>query len=384
MNDSIARRTLLASALSSAAALAIGPLLAQEKASATGEMITRTPEPVNLESPSASLQTFITPNERFYVRNHFKQPSISADSWKLKVEGAVARPQELSYRDLLAMPTRTQTVMFECAGNGRLYLVPKEGGVQWLSGAAGNAAWTGVPLLALLQKAGVKSSAVDVMFEGADAGELTAEPKTPGEIHFARSVSMAKVHAGNVLLAYKMNGADLPAAHGYPLRVVVPGWYGMASVKWLTRIVVSDKPFEGFFQTMQYSHWERPNGVPTMVPITEMHAKAIVTAPAPDESIARGAAYKIQGAAWGGEADIAQVEVSTDGGQQWSKAKLAGPAVHHAWRLWEFAWQAPAAGSYTIMARATDSKGAVQPMERARDFRNYEIRHVVPVKVTVS
>lgn len=346
-------------------------------------LIIREKEPENLESPASVLHTFITPSSQFYVRNHFKQPAITADAWKVKVEGAVERPLEIGYRDLIGMPPRNQVSMLECAGNGRVFLVPKENGAQWQSGGMGNAEWTGVPLNAILEKAGLKSDAVDVMFEGADQGEIKEDPKSPGEIHFARSLPMAKARTENILLAYKMNGADLSPSHGFPVRAIVPGWYGMASVKWLTRIVVTDKPFQGFFQTLQYSHWVRPNGTLTLLPVTEMHVKASIVSPMLDEAVPRNKSYKMLGLAWAGESDIAQVEVSTDGGQQWNKARLTGPSIRYAWRQWEYDWQVPAPGEYTLMARGTDAQGRMQPMERDKDRRSYEITHVLPIKVQV-
>jgi DMSO/TMAO reductase YedYZ molybdopterin-dependent catalytic subunit len=375
----LARRALLRSASVGAIAY-LSPSFGQVPA--TG-LIIREKDPENLESPASVLQTFITPSQQFYVRNHFKVPEVTADSWKLKVEGAVLHPLEIGYRDLTTMPSRTQVSMLECAGNGRVFLIPKENGAQWQSGGMGNAEWTGVPLTAVLEKAGLKPSAVDVIFEGADQGEIKDDPKSPGEIHFARSLPITKARNGNVLLAYKMNGADLSPAHGFPVRVVVPGWYGMASVKWLARIVVGEKPFEGFFQTLQYSHWERPNGTPTLLPVTEMHVKTSIVAPMLDEVIARNASYRMRGLAWAGESNIAQVEVSVDGGKTWNKAELTGPSVRYAWRMWQYDWQPPSAGQFTLMARGTDSEGRTQPMERDKDHRNYEITHVLPIKVEV-
>jgi len=389
VNELVARRALLRTvslgALASIAT-AFGQNVAPDKppAAAPGTgLIVREKEPENLESPASVLQTFITPAEQFYVRNHFKQPEVTAEAWKLKVEGAVEHPFEMGYRDLLGMPSRTQVSMLECAGNGRVFLIPKENGAQWQSGGVGNAEWVGVPLGAVLEKAGLKSNAVDVVFEGADQGEIKDDPKSPGEIHFARSLPMAKARNGNVLLAYKMNGADLSPAHGFPVRVIVPGWYGMASVKWLARIVVTDKRFDGFFQSLQYSHWERSNGTPTLMPVTEMHVKASIVAPMLDEVVPASGAYKVRGQAWAGESSIAQVEVSTDGGQKWNKAQLTGPSVRYAWRLWEYDWQAPVRGEYTLMARGTDAEGHTQPIERNKDHRSYEITHVLPIKVTV-
>ena len=221
----------------------------------------------------------MTPNTRFYVRNHFVAPKLEARDWRLKVEGAVERPLELTYDDLLKMAPRTQTALLECAGNSRVFLTPKASGVAWELGAASNAEWAGVPLAALLDRAGVRGSAVEVILEGADAGEIKDEPKSPGKISFARSLPLDKARKPEVLLAHKMNGDDLPAAHGFPVRAVVPGWYGMASVKWLTRIVVADRPFQGYFQSLSYTSFERVNGLPSMVPVTELEVKAEVARP---------------------------------------------------------------------------------------------------------
>ena len=273
--------------------------------------------------------------------------------------------------------------MLECAGNGRVFLVPKENGAQWALGGAGNAEWTGVPLKAVLEKAGLREGAVEVILEGTDKGEIKEDPKSPGEIHFARSLPVSKARNGDVLLAFKMNGADLTGKHGAPVRAIVPGWYGMASVKWLNRIIVTDKPFEGFFQTLQYSHWERRNDIPTLLPVTEIQVKSEIVRPGVDEVIAANTSYKVRGLAWAGESDVKLVEVSTDRGQTWKLAKLTGSVVRYAWRLWEYDWVPVAAGRYTLMARATDQRGRVQPLERDRDRRSYEISHVLPVEISV-
>lgn len=388
MDNPIARRALLRSAYIGAftyLAPSFGQNLPAQPLAPVPEtgLIIREKEPENLESPASVLHTFITPTSQFYIRNHFKQPTVTLNTWALKVDGAVGRPLEIGYRDLVGMSSRTQVSMLECAGNGRVFLIPKENGAQWQSGGMGNAEWTGVPLSVILEKAGLKSNGVDVMFEGADQGQIKEDPKSPGEIHFARSLPVAKARDGDVLLAYKMNGADLSPAHGFPVRLIVPGWYGMASVKWLARVVVTDKPFDGFFQTLQYSHWERPNGTPTLLPVTEMHVKSSIISPMLDEVVARNTIYKVHGLAWAGESGIAQVEVSTDGGQNWSNALLTGPTARYAWRQWEYDWQPPAPGQYTLMARATDTRGRIQPMERDKDRRSYEITHVLPIKVEV-
>jgi DMSO/TMAO reductase YedYZ molybdopterin-dependent catalytic subunit len=347
-------------------------------------LIIRQKEPANLEFPFPTLDSFITPNERFYVRNHFAVPRLDVAAWRLKVEGAVARPLELDYDELRKLPARTLTATLECTGNSRVFLVPKARGVPWELGAVGNARWTGVPLAALLDRAGLRDQAVEVILEGADAGEISEEPKSPGTIHFARSLPVAKARQDNVLLGYQMNGTDLPTAHGFPLRAVVAGWYGMASIKWLTRIVVTDSPFQGYFQTFDYSIFERRAGLPVLVPVTELEVKAEIARPVQDEVVPTNTAYRIHGAAWTGESEVTKVEVSTNGGRSWVEARLLDKAVRNAWRLWEYEWQTPARpGHHTLMARATDRRGRVQPLERDSDRRNYLISHVLPIAVEV-
>lgn len=347
-------------------------------------LITREHEPENREYPFSSLDRWITPNDRFFVRCHFPVPKLDPTSWRLTVEGAVTKPLTLTLADLRKMPSQHRAAIIECAGNGRVFLVPKARGVGWELGAASNAEWTGVPLAALLEQAGVKKSAVDVILEGADKGEIRDDPKSPGIIPYARSLPIEKAKQPEVLLAYQMNGTDLPPVHGFPLRAVVSGWYGMASVKWLTRIVVTDRPYLGYFQTFDYTYFERRNGLASMVPITEMQVKAEIARPMRDEVVTAGAAYRVFGAAWTGDTDLTKVEISVDGGKSWQVASLQDKPVSHAWRMWEYQWQVPTrAGRYQVMARATDGRGRVQPMQRDPDLRNYMISHVIPIEVDV-
>ena len=368
--------------------VALAPLAGMATASTTVDekptqgMILRENEPKNLEPPFSALDGFVTPSRRFYVRNHFALPVMNADSWRLKIEGAVGKPFEIGLQELRAMPSQSKTAMLECAGNGRVLLVPKAKGLLWESGAVGNAEWTGVALKALLERAGVKEGAIDVILEGTDKGKIEEEPKSPGEIHFARSVPLSKA-LGDVFLAYKMNGEALAPAHGFPVRAIVPGWYGMASVKWLSRVIVSASPFAGYFQTFDYSIFERQNGVPTLVPLHENAVKAQIARPALGEVVSQRQDYRVFGAAWAGEANVAKVEFSPDGGKTWNPARLLGEPVRHAWRLWEYTWN-PAAGRYNIMARATDDQGRTQPPQRDLNLRTVMIHHLIPVEVSVE
>jgi DMSO/TMAO reductase YedYZ molybdopterin-dependent catalytic subunit len=355
---------------------------AQEKSPFPG-LIVRAHQPRNLEYPVSELRNAIVPNEHFFVRSHFDVPDVDVRAWRLKVEGAVDKPLELSYDEIAALPSRSLTATLECAGNGRVHLTPPVPGLQWGQGAVGNAEWGGVTLAAILEKAGLKNSAVEVILEGIDKGQVNVDPKSPGPIHFARSVPIDKAKKDEVLLAYKMNGETLPASHGYPLRAVVGGWYGMASVKWLQRIIVTDKPFNGFWQSLDYSYFERRDGLPTLKSITVMQPKAILARPGLHEVIAAGKPFPMFGAAWAGERAVAKVDVSLDGGKTWSAAKLLGEPKPLQWVFWQYDWQKPAQGPASIVARATDDTGATQPAARDPDRRTYMINHLVPTPVVV-
>ncbi|MFN2509638.1 MAG: sulfite oxidase [Chthoniobacterales bacterium] len=334
--------------------------------------------------PFASLGDWITANESFYVRCHFPIPQLDASTWRLRVEGAVASPLELTSAELRQMPLRTITATLECAGNGRSFLQPKAKGVPWDLGAVGNAQWSGVLLRDVLQRAGAKSGALEVILEGADNGELKEAPRPAGEIHYARSLPWAKANT-DVLLAFEMNGDLLSPEHGYPLRAVVPGWFGMASVKWLHRIIVSNTPFHGYYQSIDYSYWARRDGLPpTLLPLGEMQVKAQIARPRMHEVVQAGTRYRVHGAAWCGDATLAKVEVSVDGGTRWTAATLVGESVKHAWRFWEFPWDVPAKpGKVALVARATDSAGHTQPAERVADYGTYMVNHWLPVEVEV-
>jgi len=345
-------------------------------------MITREKEPPNLEMPVSALESFVTPNERFYIRCHFPIPKINERDWRLKVEGKVARSFEVTMDDLRQMPTHTITATLECAGNSRVFLVPKVKGVQWELGAVGNAEWTGVRLCELLQRADIAKEAREIILEGADSGAIAEPPRPAGKINFARSVPLEKA-MDDVLLAFAMNGEPLSAAHGFPLRAVVPGWYGMASIKWLQRMIITDQPFNGYYQSIDYAFWRRDEAGPALVPLTTMQVKAEIARPENNELIRANENYTVKGAAWTGDAEVAKVEVTFDGGKSWGEATLKDDSIKNAWRLWAFEWRRPAPGSYTLMARATDSRGRIQPMERDANGGTYMINHCLPIEVEV-
>jgi DMSO/TMAO reductase YedYZ molybdopterin-dependent catalytic subunit len=259
-------------------------------------LIVREQEPLNLEMPFSALSSFHTPNELFYVRCHFPIPEIAVADWRLKIEGEVEEPFELDYDALRAMESRTIAATLECAGNNRDFLEPKVKGVQWGLGAVGNASWTGVPLSAVLDRAKVKPGAIEVILEGADEGEIANPPKPGGRIRFARSVPLSKARK-DVLLAHEMNGETLSPSHGFPLRAVVPGWYAVASIKWLRRIIVTSQTFAGYYQSIDYTFWERTaDGLPTLRSLTEQQLKAEIARPENGEIIPAGTPYRVHGA----------------------------------------------------------------------------------------
>jgi DMSO/TMAO reductase YedYZ molybdopterin-dependent catalytic subunit len=289
----------------------------------------------------------------------------------------------LNYDELLKLESRKIPATLECAGNNRIFLEPKVKGVQWGLGAVGNAEWTGVPLSILLDRAGIKAGAREVILEGADHGPLEDPKSPPGDVRFARSIPMSKARE-DVLLAYRMNDVDLTVDHGFPLRAVVPGWYAVASVKWLQRIIVIDRPFAGYYQTIDYSFWKRDGAHAELVPLREMQTKAEIAEPLDGETVPANAKVRVHGAAWTGEGEIVKVEISVDGGATWSETRLDSMPARNAWRLWEFDWQTPSSpGKKTLIARATDSQGRTQPVQRDPDRGTYMISHLLPITVEV-
>jgi DMSO/TMAO reductase YedYZ molybdopterin-dependent catalytic subunit len=346
--------------------------------------IVRNEEPLNLEMPFETAESFITPTKSFYVRTHFPIPKIDRDVWWLHVEGEVEKPFAINYEQLLELKAVTIPVTLECAGNNRSFLEPKVKGVQWGLGAVGTAEWTGVPLSVLLDRATVKSDAREVVLEGSDHGTLDDPKSPPGELTFSRSVPLEKAQR-DVLLAYRMNGKDLLPEHGFPMRAIVPGWYAMASIKWLQRIIASAQPFNGYYQTLDYAYWKRRGDIAELTALTELQVKAEIAKPAQGETVPTNSTVRIHGAAWGSGNEIVRVEVSTDRGSTWKEATLLGESKPNAWRLWEFNWKtSSASGKHALVARATDSLGQTQPVHRDPDRGTYMINHLLPIEVEVA
>jgi DMSO/TMAO reductase YedYZ molybdopterin-dependent catalytic subunit len=326
-------------------------------------------EPLNAESPLDRQVGVITPTPRHYVRDHFAVPDGPR---RLSVDGAVREPLQLRLDEIRALPPRSLVVTLECAGNGRAFLDPPVAGEQWRMGAVSTAEWTGASLRTVIEMAGPRASAVEVLCVGADTG-TPADVGTP--VAYERSLPIADALRDDVLLAYAMNGDDLPAEHGAPLRLVVPGWYGMASVKWLTRLSVLERTFDGFFQAERYVVGDRP--------LREIAPRAVIGWPRDGERLPPRP-FAARGYAWSGEGEIARVEVSADGGRTWRDATLASALSRYAWQEWHAPIAPPATGPLTLLARAVTDTGRAQPLQQVRGALGYANNAARPVRIEIA
>jgi DMSO/TMAO reductase YedYZ molybdopterin-dependent catalytic subunit len=332
--------------------------------------------------PLEALRWDTTPPGLHYVLTHYDIPAVDPAEWALQVTGAVERPLRLSLADLQQRAGASARVTLECAGNGRARFEPRPVSQPWLLEAVGTAEWSGTPLAPLLHEAGLSPDAVDVVFTGADHGVERGV-----EQDYARGLPVAEAMRPDTLLAWAMDGAALPPQHGAPLRLVVPGWYGMAQVKWLTRIEVLTGPFTGFQNATAYRIVTEA-GAPGE-PVTRIRPRALMSPPGfPDfmsrERFVPAGPVALTGRAWSGRAPVTAVEVSTDGGASWSGAELAAadPAHPFAWRSWSFAWTAEE-GATELLVRATDATGEVQPVEQRWNRQGMANNLVQSVPVTV-
>jgi len=378
----ISLATLAAGSTHQLLALAAGADNAETSPGKEG-MILRSFRFLDLEMPMEFVNSWITPVSHFFVRNHMFEPtSVDAAEWRLNVGGEVEKPLTLSLAELSRMEAHSITDTLECAGNGRGFQKPKVPGVQWQRGAVGTARFTGCRLTAVLERAGVKPAGKHVMFRGLD--------EVPGKVpSFIRSIPIEKAMDSDTLIATSMNGAPLTKHHGFPARVMVPGWIGAASVKWLTEIKVLEKEFDGNFMKPGYRWPNSPVEPGSSVnpddthPLTGLTVKSIIASPADGASLSGGAVH-IHGAAWAGEANIVKVEISSDSGVTWKPAQLGGEQAHWAWRLWSYPWKAAKPGEYTIMCRATDSHGRTQPATAAWNPSGYLYNAIDQVKIYVQ
>jgi DMSO/TMAO reductase YedYZ molybdopterin-dependent catalytic subunit/mono/diheme cytochrome c family protein len=348
------------------------------------DMIVRSTRPEDLEMPLAGFSDYLTPIEHFFVRTHVYVPEVDLAAWRLQVEGEVATPLNLTMDDLRKMPAVDLVAVTECAGNGRGFYNPTVPGIQWAVGSVGNGRWRGVRLADVLKRAGVKPSAKEILFNGADVPIGTMPD-------FQRSIPVAKALDSNTLLAFEMNGQTLPVKHGFPLRVVAPGWASDSWMKWLTSIRVLDREHDGFWMKSAYRHPGKPvapgAAIPPdqMQPVTSLHVKSVIAAPADRSAVLIGAPLTVRGVAWGGDAGpIAAVDVSTDNGRTWKAATLrADQRTQFGWRQWEYNWTPPREAYYTILARARDAAGNIQPLDQEWNPSGYAWNVVPRVGVNV-
>jgi DMSO/TMAO reductase YedYZ molybdopterin-dependent catalytic subunit len=319
-------------------------------------LIPVTKRPMNAETPHAALLTELTPTELFYVRNHFDIPRTSRAGWRLEVNGAVGQPLSLSLEEIKELPGKELLVTLECAGNGRSSQQPPASGTPWDLGAVSQARFSGTSLSNLLGQLEIADDALEVLFSGADQGQVRNGQNVP----YARSLPLQVALHPDTLLVWEMNGSELTPEHGYPLRLVVPDWYGMASVKWLQHISLLTEPFEGFFQREEYVYVGEV-GLQDGAPVTHMRVRSLILSPAPGSVLAPGE-IRITGITWSGAGQVEEVELSFDQGRSWEQADLHAPSSDYGVQRWSYDWQPATGGQYTLIARASDSMGNTQPL----------------------
>lgn len=334
----------------------------------------------NRGMPLEAMHYPVTPSGLHYLLTHFDTPAVVSDEWRLEIAGLVSNPVSLSLDDIQARPAATMPVTMECAGNGRAMMAPRFLTQPWFEEAISTAEWTGIRLRDLLQEAGVDEQAEEFVFTGLDWGVQGGEVQA-----YQRSLTIDEAMRDEVLLAYAMNGEPLPPQHGYPLRLVVPDWYGMTSVKWLTHIEAVDRPFLGYQQAGAYRYQEDSEDPGERV--TLMKPRALMIPPGIPDFVSRvrilqAGAVELIGRAWVGRSEIARVEVSDDNGQSWQTANLEAPVSEHAWRRWFCQWNATP-GEHTLCVRAADVDGNQQPLEPPWNYQGMGNNMVQRVPVIV-
>jgi sulfane dehydrogenase subunit SoxC len=329
--------------------------------------------------PLEALRHDLTPPGLHYLLIHYDIPDVDPDAFRLELGGAVERPLSLSLADLRERPRVAEPITFECAGNGRALLEPRPLSQPWLTEAVGTAEWGGAALKPLLDEAKPTGAATELLFSALDRG-------VEGGVAQAYERSLPIADAERAVLAYDMNGATLPPQHGFPLRLVVPGWYGMQNVKWLTRITVLEEPFTGFQNAVAYRMYGE-DGEPGD-PVTRMLPRSLMLPPGVPDFMTRARHVEsgpttLRGRAWSGQGSIETVEVSTDGGATFAPATLDPPLGEHAWRAWSFDWDATP-GEYVLSSRATDSAGNTQPLEAPWNLKGYANNAVERIPVLVA
>ncbi|MBT2641667.1 sulfite oxidase [Bacillus sp. ISL-41] len=336
-------------------------------------LTTRSLNPENQETPIHFI-SFLQPvaEPLFYRRNHFPYPILTPDSFTLTISGSVDLALQIHFSDFLKLPSQSNRVLIECSGNKRANFKEKVFGEQWEVGAMGEGIWKGVPLKTLLEYTGIKEGVSDVVFRGRDAGI-----KNSKYVHFERSLPIAEALNPDVMVAYEYNGKPIPHKHGFPFRLIVPGWYGMASIKWLNEIILIKDKFTGPFQSDDYVYYYK-NG--TSEPVTTNRVNSTIQQPL-DRQLVKSETYEIRGIAWTGSGVIAKVEISFDKGANWEQARLDNPPVEHQTVSWSYAKEFKPGKVYHISVRATDSEGKTQPSEAVWNEKGYGYNAVMRITV---
>jgi DMSO/TMAO reductase YedYZ molybdopterin-dependent catalytic subunit len=344
--------------------------------------------PPCLETPWRYFQHDLTPNEAFYVRSHLQTvpAAIDVKTWRLRIDGAVDRPLELSMNDLERLGSDEVVAVNQCSGNSRSLFDPRVPGAQWRHGAMGNARWAGVGLAKVLRAAGARRDAVQVAFDGLDEGPLASVPD------FVKALDIDHALQPEVMVAYSMNGQPLPALNGLPARLVVPGWYATYWVKALHRITVLPHAFDGYWMAKAYKIPANPNGVEDphakltdhLIPINRMNVRSFVTTPEPGSIVPAGRTVEIEGIAFDGGSGIRGVEVSVNGGSTWAGAALDDELGRYSFRRWRYAWSPASRGAYRLRSRATARDGQVQPDKEGWNRNGFMRNNVEEITVHVT
>jgi sulfite oxidase len=346
-------------------------------------MIVRSQRPMDLEMPLDGFLTEWTPVERFFTRSHHYEPKVDLSTWRLEIEGNVTKPLKLTMETLRKMPKIDMPAVLECAGNGRAFYEPSMPGIQWEYGAVANARWAGVRLADVLKLAGVEEKSMEVLFDGADV-PIGTMPE------FQRSIPIGKAMDPDTILAYEMNGEPIPSLHGFPLRLIAPGWAGDCWVKWLTRIEVRRTPFDGFF--MKTAYRRPPRAVKPgssvdpalMNPVTILSVKSVIATPLDGAEVEVGKPMVVRGVAWtGGDTRVTAVDLTFNGGVTWTQPQPGPYANQYAWRTWQYTFTPSEEGYLRMGSRATDGAGSTQPFVAAWNPSGYLYNAVQMIGVNV-
>ncbi|MEH7109290.1 sulfite oxidase [Bacillus sp. JJ1764] len=343
-------------------------------------LITKTLAPENQETPINFVTDDRIGGKLFFRRNHLNYPNFTSSFYYLPINGLVHTPRIFSLQEIYSLPSKTLKVVLECSGNRRQLFEPKVFGEQWGKGAISQGIWKGVPLKILFEYTGLMDTAKEIVFEGYDYGN---RPDSDQIYNFSRSLPIEKSLEPDTIIAYEYNNQPIPFKHGFPFRLIVPGWYAMASVKWIKQIIVIDKKFKGPYQTVDYVYYPNKEDDKGKFPVTTINVNSSIQYPLDMQLLHKGI-YEIKGIAWAGIGMLSKVEISLDDGQTWDTCQLTSPSEKYTWTNWSYKWEARKKGEYTIKSKATDSYGNIQPLEPFWNRKGYGYNSIDRIKVKVE